>query len=585
MKNAHQSDLPINRSQIIDSLPLFSGLSFFEKRLIASKSRVVEYEKGHDIYQEGDAPDYFYCMVNGRAEMYHPPSKTKRRGRLSIECVRRGDYFGSISSLTGHPHSVSAKAINDSAVLIIKQKEFDYILKKVPKLAVFLSRSLSRRLSKKPVKRVFESTIVSVYGVEEGAGSSRYAQALAESIRNESGKKVLLIRSASIPNKKDVSRKLSAFAEDHHFVIVDVPEGLSGLNLEVLKQSDRCHIICPSDRMSLCRAESLIKQLRRALGRGGALEVSVMIKEDPFYPKSSYEERSNILSREVSASLPSDRQGYERALRRTARELSGVMTGLVLGSGAAMGLAHIGVLKVLEDEKIPIDVISATSIGALIAALWAAGLSARKIERFMSSFKSRLKVLSLIDPTFPVRGLIKGNTVRNILKRYLGNKKFSDARFPLKIVACDIKKRREVIIEKGRLVDAVMASIAIPGVFEPVVLKNNVHLVDGGIVNPLPVSCLSRAGLKRIIAVNTLPSPDDMVRIERNKLNIYDIIVNSFQTMEYSLSEYSCQQADVYLHPIPLADWYEFYKAKSFIRAGTDCARRMLPKIKNLVKS
>ena len=259
--------------------------------------------------------------------------------------------------------------------------------------------------------------------------------------------------------------------------------------------------------------------------------------------------------------------------------------GLALSSGAARGLAHIGVLKVLENEKIPIDIIAGTSMGALVAALWAAGFSAAKIEKIAGGFKRRLRTFFLIDPTLPIRGLLKGKTVRKILKGYLGDKTFYDTRLPLKIVTCDIRERREFIIDKGRLVDAVMASISIPGIFEPLNYGGR-QLVDGGIVSPLPVSVLSKAGIKRIIASNTLPSPEDIVRISKKRLNIYDIIVNSFQAMEHTIAENSCRQADVYLHPIPkLADWYEFYKAGLFIKTGQDHARRALPKIRNLIKT
>ena len=260
------------------------------------------------------------------------------------------------------------------------------------------------------------------------------------------------------------------------------------------------------------------------------------------------------------------------------------MVGVAMGSGGAMGFAHIGVLKVLEKEKIPVDIIAGTSIGAFIAALWAAGFTAAEIERIACSFKSSLSALFLVDLVLPVRGLIKGKAVRRMLESYLGDKTFFDVKLPLKIVACDIKKRKEFIIDKGRLVDAVMASIAIPGVFEPVEY-NGVQLVDGGIVNPVPVSVLSREGVKRIIAINTLPSPEDIVRAPKKRLSLYDAIVNSFQATEYTMATYSCQQADVYLNPIPkLADWHEFHKAKIFIKTGYDHATAALAKIKELLK-
>ena len=572
-----------DKYSIIDSLPLFVDLSFQQKRFIASKTEVGEFQKGKVIYNEGDPPDYFYCMVSGRVEIYHPPEKTKKRQKFRIECVRRGDYFGSISSLTGQPHTVSARALNDSIILKISAEDFSPILRKIPRLAVVLNYSLSRRLGRKGVKEIFESTIIGIYG--DGPDSSSYAAALAAALRKESGKKVRLIISSLISNKKEVSPKLNSFTGDYHYVLVDIRGGLTQLNLEILKQSDVRHIVSFSDRNSLDKTSSLIKRLEESFNKQLKRTAFVILKEDDFYLQASYQEKQIILSRKVFASLPKGKINYNKAIRRIAREISGVRVGLVLGSGAAMGFAHIGVLKVLEKERVPVDIISATSIGALIGTLWAAGFTANQIEKLACSFKSKLRSFFLIDPTLPVRGLIKGGAVRRILKSYLGNKTFFDLKMPLKIVACDIKGRREFIIDKGSLVDAVMASIAIPGVFEPFEYGKGIQLVDGGIVNPVPVRVLSRMGIKRIIAVNTLPSPADMVRLSRKRLNIYDIIVNSFQAMEFTIAEDSCRQADVYIHPIPeLADWYEFYKANLFIKSGREHTTRALVKIKALVK-
>lgn len=545
-----------DKFSIVSSLPLFSSLSLFQKRFIASRCEIIEFKKGQIIYREGDPPDYFYCVVNGRIDIYHPPAKGKRRDKQKIECVRRGDYFGSISSLTGKPHTVSARALNDSALLRVNTKNFDEILRKIPKLAIFLSHSLSRRLGQKHRKEIFESKIIGIYGVSHKIDSSKYTKDLAEGLRRESGKRVLIAKSQAMLNKKNVSSKLSAFTEDYHYILINVARELNDVNFEILKQSDICHVVSPPDNASLKKASSITKELDKAFGSYARQTVSII--------------------------LPKKKALYKEMIRRMAREISGVRIGLVLSSGAAMGLAHIGVLKVIEKEEIPIDIIAATSMGALVGALWAVGYKAGEIEKLAYSFKSKLKTLSLIDPTLPIRGLIKGRAIRRILKSYFKNLTFSDTLLPLKIVTCDIRNRREFIIDKGRLADAVMASIAIPGVFEPIEYKG-LRLVDGGIVNPAPVSVLSKLGIKRIVAVNTLPSPEDMVRMRRKRLNIYDIIVNSFQSMEYTMALHSCQQADVYLHPIPkFADWYEFYKAEVFINTGLNHTRRELAQIKKL---
>lgn len=570
---------------VIESLPIFSPLSSIEKQYIAAKGQLVEFAKGESLYEEQNPPDYFHCVVNGRIELYHPATRKPKQQRLSIETLRRGDYFGLISSLTGQSHTVSARALNDSLVLRITRRHFNALLHTVPRLAVYVSHALSRRLSQRPHKTVFQSTIIATYGTDDDQDASLYAERLAGSLKQESLKKVLIIPSTSIPRVRDVSSTLSSFTGSFHYIIVIVSPVLTDVNFEILRQSDTCHIISPSDRGSLRKVAALVRRLEHSFGQNARQTVSVIVKEDCFYPMTSYADKCGFLQRDIFASLPVHKEGYDKVTRRIAREVSGAMVGLVLGSGAAMGLAHIGVLKVLEKEKIPIDIVAATSMGALIAALWAAGFSANKIEEIASGLRSKLRVLFLIDPTLPVRGLMKGRAVRKILLAYLGRKTFYDTRLPLRIVACNIEKRTEFIIDRGNLVDAVMASISIPGIFEPVEFRGKVQLVDGGVVNPVPVSVLSKMGIRKIIAVNTLPSPADIVRIPPKRLTIYDVIANSFQAMEYTIALNSCQQADVNIHPIPeLADWYEFYKAQSFIKAGQEHTRRLLPRIRALVR-
>jgi len=591
-----------DKFSIIEGLPLFSELTFIQKELVALKSQIVEFKKGQLIYEEDSPPDYFYCVVNGRIEIYHPGFKNKTSQELRIEIIRRGDYFGSISALTGQNHSVSARALNDSVVLRIDIESFDFILRRIPRLAVFLSRSLSRRLSEKALKEVFESTIIAVYSQDNDLISSDYAASLSDSLEKESGKKVLIVRInkkaavaanalktetriLTISNKNEISSALSLLTKDYHYVLIDMPARQSGINFEILRQADSCHIISASDKPYLNRASRLIKKLENAFKKYSGQKVHVILNQDASYEKTSYAAKVKILGREIFGTLPEDKAAFAKAVRRMAREISGARLGLALGSGAAMGLAHIGVLKTLEEEKIPVDVIAGTSMGAFVATLWAAGYTSKEIEQIASKFKSKLKSLSLADFTLPVRGLIKGKVIRNILKSYLGAKTFYNTKLPLKVVACDIKNRREVVIDKGSLVDAVMASIAIPGVFEPMECLENLSLVDGGIVNPVPVSVLSRMGIKKIIAVNVLPSPEDIIRKTTGKPNIYDAIVNSFQAMEYTMAEYSCQHADIYLHPIAkYADWFEFYKGELFIKTGRKHAKLVVPKIKELLR-
>ena len=140
----------INKELILKEVPLFTQLSASQRRLIEEKCALIEYSKNRIIYQEGQPADAFYCVILGRVVIYtHDP-----QGKETIlEYLHRGKYFGIISLLTLDPHSVTARAINDSLLLVIKKDDFDFILKKIPRLAIDLSQTLSRRLKNRESTR------------------------------------------------------------------------------------------------------------------------------------------------------------------------------------------------------------------------------------------------------------------------------------------------------------------------------------------------------------------------------------------------------------------------------------------------
>lgn len=291
------------------------------------------------------------------------------------------------------------------------------------------------------------------------------------------------------------------------------------------------------------------------------------------------------------------------------------MIGLALGSGAAFGLAHIGVLKILEREEIPIGVVSGASIGALIATMWGIGLSSHEIQKISERLKIKLNILRLLDFTFPITGLLAGKRLRRFLRAILGDSTFEDLKVPVKIIVYDLANRETIVIDKGMLLDAVYKSIAVPGIFQPIVEDGRI-LVDGGIMDPVPVDILFRSGAKKIIAVNVLPGPKNIyernmalkeaAKEEENVLrqgslgekigvhllrffrkmftpNIFDVIMTSMQAMEYSIAEINCCRADVNLHPVlSNATSIDFHLVKQFVKIGEEEALRHIDKIRAL---
>ncbi len=175
--------------------------------------------------------------------------------------------------------------------------------------------------------------------------------------------------------------------------------------------------------------------------------------------------------------------------------------GLALSGGGARGLAHIGVLKILEQEGVPIDCLAGTSMGGVIAAGYAAGLGVNLMEQEALRMASLRRLLPLADLSLLRRGLFEGQKVHEYLTGHLGDRTFDDLRLPLALVAVDLNTGRAVYLNQGRVVDAVRATIALPGIFTPVE-RDGQLLVDGGLLDNLPADAARRMGADVVIAVD-----------------------------------------------------------------------------------
>ncbi len=651
----------IKKELILQEIPLFASLSDKERDLIQERISFKEYKKGEIIYQEGAPADAFYVVVLGRVVIY---TQDQRGFETLLEYLHRGKYFGIISLLTGEPHSVTAKTINDCLLLTIKKGDFDFILNKIPKLAIDLSQTLSRRLKRKDIhqKTIFESVAISIFSSYSQAGKTVYALNLGLSLAKETHKSVIILDIAppdkihSLPRRleieaaypvfdlsssantdtarvikdfilkdrfgidlialsykpeddscaKKLTDALSLLVNDYHYIILDLPSEMDRSIFDILNQSDLIHILTSPEPVDLKRTSNLIRRLKTDFNFNED-KIKVVINE---YKASrlTYEEQIGLLNHPIFATLPriefkaSDKMvldepdsEYAKAIRRIARRVGDCLVGLALGVGVAYGFCHIGVLKVIEEERIPIDVISGSSVGALIASLWVTGRSSAEILQITREFKEPRYVWGLVDLTFPFLGFIKGNKLYRFLKKYLGNKTFYDVKLPLKVIASDVKRKEPIILEKGLLADAIMASCTMPGVFTPFKFKQG-FLFDGGITSPLPTEPLFKMGVKKIIAVNVTPSREDVLKqyekiketktssghYYQNKLktNILDIIFSSIEVMQSEVAQKEAQLADIVLHPDTSGMyWLELHRAEEFAKRGEDEAHKNLDKI------
>ena len=173
--------------------------------------------------------------------------------------------------------------------------------------------------------------------------------------------------------------------------------------------------------------------------------------------------------------------------------------GLALGGGAARGWSHIGVIEALNELGVPVDLIAGTSIGSLVGAVYLSDGLATLKEVVLQL--DRRQLLSLLDVRLPRSGLIDGQRVADGVRTHLSVQRIEDLPKPFRAVATDLQTGSEIIIDRGDVIDAVRASISIPGLFTPV-LSQGTTLVDGGLVNPIPVSVARAMGAEIVIAVD-----------------------------------------------------------------------------------
>lgn len=266
--------------------------------------------------------------------------------------------------------------------------------------------------------------------------------------------------------------------------------------------------------------------------------------------------------------------------------------GLALGSGAARGLAHIGVLEVLEKEGIPIDMIAGTSAGAAIGALYAQGKGTSLIKNLALDLSWK-RLASLIDLALPRTGFIQGRKIKDLLELVIGGDiEFSDLKIPLACVATDIRTGEEVVINQGSVLQGIRASISIPVIFTVVQWEGR-YLVDGGLVNPVPVSVLRKMGADFIIAVNVIPDMRERVhRVSKRQMKgfkeptIFGIIMQSTYIATYSLVRSSLEDADVVIEP-QLADiaYSDFHRAQDCILQGEVATQSSILEIKRKLEA
>ena len=248
---------------------------------------------------------------------------------------------------------------------------------------------------------------------------------------------------------------------------------------------------------------------------------------------------------------------------------------LVLGGGAARGFAHIGVLKILESNGIPIHMIVGTSAGSFVGSLYAYGLNAYQIQKLSLDIQRS----DIADFTIPDNGFIKGDLLEEYVNRMLRNTTMEKLRIPFYATATELPNGKETVFGTGNTGKAVRASCSIPGVFNPAMIGNKMY-VDGGVVSPVPVDAAKRLGADVVIAVD-ISSDLDTIKPS----GTIETILQAINIMSSRISVAQLSRADIAIRPlvghIGSAD---FDRRNDAIIEGEKAALQALPKIREIVE-
>lgn len=474
----------------------------------------VEISGGDLLFREGDATDSVYIVVSGRLQASVAAAGGERE---VVGEIGRGESVGEMGAFTGEARRATIVALRDSLLARIELTTFRRILEACPDLTLNLNKVIIERLQRRNLSHKSDHNLVNlaILPISPGLDAGPWLKKLATELERQE-RSVLHLTSEFIDaaaGREGVAQATDDDREMHYWLLryLDELEGRYSLvlyeadptptpwTLRCLRQSDEVILLANAG----CAPQlSAVERTCLASVRPttNARQTLVLLHDKPeafaLGTPAFLNERPNVYRHfHVRAERPDD-------LARLARFLSGRAVGLVLAGGGARGLAHIGVFRALEEAGVPVDAFGGASIGSVLAACMAADWG---WERVYSENKREF----LSNPTrdynfFPLVSLLTGRKLDRILHASFPGTHIEELWLPFFCVSSSYTRACEVVHRRGNLKRALLASMAIPGVFPPVVNERDL-LVDGGVFNNMPVDVMARAGVQKIIAVDLRP--------------------------------------------------------------------------------
>ncbi len=469
---------------------------------------------GTALIREGESPDYLYFVVSGRFRVTAVHGGVPR----FIADVGRGELQGEMGVLTGEPRTASVIAMRDSEIVRLPQAEVLRLIYQSPRMLLRINQVLARRLrvelSKTPRVPSPRMTIA-VVPLSPSTDIRDLCRALVHELerlgpvshisKERAEREFPRLNSGADPSLDgELLSWLSEQESRHYFVVYESAREPGHWTDLCIRQADRVAIVAPAAASpGLTAVDARIQDLN-STARVELVLLHGSANQQPTDTRAWFRGRSVAAHHHA---VPSDRG----LMARLARRLSGNAVGLVLGGGGARGYFHVGACRAFEEAGLPIDIIGGTSVGAIMAAGMATDRSPDEMDQLGKVFaEAKLK-----DITLPMVSFFRSREISHLLRTYTKNVRIEDLWRPFFCISTSLGHAEPVVHTRGALWQAARASSAIPGLFSPVPTADGDLLVDGGVMNNVPVDVM-RGFCERgpVIAINLSAKPEKAERYE-----------------------------------------------------------------------
>jgi NTE family protein len=476
---------PESLRERLSKFPLLAGIGDAAMKRLLSEANWFGLPGGMLLKRDGENDRALFLVVTGALGVFVDDEKGKRR---LVAHVPAGETVGEMSLISGEAHSAQLVALRDTELLRISRDGFDSLIARHPRVMLNLMRIVVRRLQEtthRPTDGARPKTFA-IVPLQEGLSHTHIAQRLAAALTGMGSKAAVLDASSA----EQSAEWFNSFEAAHDIVFYRGDTPTSPWTQLCLRQADRVFLMARSDQPLPLKPLDMPAFKERATGLP---ELLLLHPEGRAYGlPEHFAIRTGLFESHHHV-----RQGNGEDIARLARFVAGRAVGLVLAGGGARGFAHIGVIKALMEARVPLDNLGGTSMGAIIAAGIALEWSIEELtERMRAAF---VTANPLSDYTIPLIALVRGKRVSDLLREHFGEVRIEELPKPFFCVSSDLTSGRIHVHRQGPLWRALRASVALPGILPPVTHHGHL-LVDGGVMNNLPVDVMAQRAHGPIIA-------------------------------------------------------------------------------------